>query len=301
MNRLATIIALLLVLLGGGETRGQSPLPPAAPVGKPGELIRAMRELTDINDTIPAFRATLPSAFREVGRNEIDDAFGQLRPVMERLRRARALFADDSVRIVHIGDSHVRGHLFPQATGNRLKETFGKVSYVDMGVNGATCITFTHPERVEQIAALRPELLILSFGTNESYNRRYNAAAHYRQIDELVNLLRQAMPDVPILLTTPPGSYDRFRRRGRRTRYAVNPRVQAAADVIRRYAGDHQLAVWDMFAAVGGDKRACVNWTDAKLMRPDHVHFLPEGYALQGDLLYEAFIKAYNRYVSALQ
>ena len=53
-----------------------------------------------------------------------------------------------------------------------------------------------------------------------------------------------------------------------------------------------------MYEVVGGKKRACKNWTEAKLMRPDHVHYLPEGYILQGNLLYQALIKAYNDYVS---
>ena len=35
----------------------------------------------------------------------------------------------------------------------------------------------------------------------------------------------------------------------------------------------------------------------AGLMRPDHVHFMPAGYTLQGELLYEAIVKTYNAYV----
>lgn len=86
--------------------------------------------------------------------------------------------SEDTVRIVHIGDSHIRGHIFPRTTGARLTETFGAISYTDMGVNGATCLTFTHPDRIAAIAALKPELLILSFGTNESHNRKYNSNVH---------------------------------------------------------------------------------------------------------------------------
>ena len=167
-----------------------------------------------------------------------------------------------------------------------------------MGVNGATCLTFTHPGRIADIAAMKPELLILSFGTNESHNRRYNVNLHYNQMDELVKLLRDSLPDVPILLTTPPGSYESFRQRRRKRTYAINPRTVTAAETIRRYAKDHRLLVWDMYDVVGGKRRACTNWTEAKLMRPDHVHYLPEGYILKGNLLYQAIIQAYNDYVS---
>ena len=165
-------------------------------------------------------------------------------PVFERLRQVRAGLSEDTVRILHIGDSHIRGHIYPQTTGTLLKETFGAVSYTDMGVNGATCLTFTHPGRIADIVALKPELLILSFGTNESHNRRYNVNLHYNQMDELIKLLRDSLPNIPILLTTPPGSYESFRQRRRKRTYAINPRTVTAAETIRRYAKDHRLLVW---------------------------------------------------------
>lgn len=279
------------------EATAQDRMPVCPPLGKTAKLIKPLREMNRANDTISVHIA-FPSAFRETGRNEIIDSIALLSPVFEHLRQLRAGLSEDTVRIVHIGDSHVRGHIYPQTTGTRLTETFGAVSYIDKGVNGATCLTFTHPDRIAEIAALKPELLILSFGTNESHNRRYNINVHYNQMDELVKLLRDSLPNVPILLTTPPGSYESFRQRRRRRTYAINPRTTIAAETIRRYAKDHRLLVWDMYDVVGGKRRACTNWTEANLMRPDHVHYLPEGYILQGNLLYQALIQAYNDYVS---
>lgn len=279
------------------EATAQDRIPACPPLSKTLKKIKPLREMTWANDTISA-QIFFPTAFRETGRNEIIDSIALLSPVFEHLRQVRAGLSEDTVRIVHIGDSHVRGHIYPQTTGARLTETFGAVSYIDKGVNGATCLTFTHPDRIAEIAALKPELLILSFGTNESHNRRYNMNVHYNQMDELVKLLRDSLPNVPILLTTPPGSYESFRQRRRRRTYAINPRTATAAETIRRYAKNNRLLVWDMYDVVGGKRRACTNWTEAKLMRPDHVHYLPEGYILQGNLLYQAIIKAYNDYVS---
>ena len=257
-----------------------------------------MREIKKTKDTIAFDRVSFPAGFRGMRENEIIDSISLLSPVFERLKKVHTRLSDDTVRIVHIGDSHVRGHIYPRTVGAHLTDTFGAVSYTDMGVNGATSLTFTHPERIADIVALQPELLILSFGTNESHNRSYNANTHYYQIDELVRLLKENLPDVPILLTAPPGSYESFRQRRRRVTYAVNPRTATAVATIRKYAKDHGLLVWDMYDVVGGKNRACQNWTGARLMRPDHVHYLPEGYVLQGNLLYEALIKAYNQYVS---
>lgn len=275
----------------------QDPIPAYPPQGKTLKGIKPLREMSWANDTI-AIQVAFPPAFRETGRNEIIDSISILAPVFEHLRQVRAGLSEDTVRIVHIGDSHVRGHIYPQTTGARLAETFGAVTYIDKGVNGATCLTFTHPGRIDEIAELKPELLILSFGTNESHNRRYNANIHYNQMDELIKLLQKRLPDVPILLTTPPGSYESFRQRRRKRTYSINPRTATAAETIRHYAKNHNLLVWDMYDVVGGKRRACTNWTEAKLMRPDHVHYLPEGYILQGNLLFQALINAYNDYVS---
>ena len=260
-----TLIGILGAPFSLSELAAQDRIPACPPPGKKQKTIKPLREMNWANDTI-SVQFSFPAAFRGMGRNEIVDSIALLTPVFERLRQVRAGLSEDTVRIVHIGDSHVRGHIYPQTTGARLIETFGAVSYIDKGVNGATCLTFTHPDRIAEIAALKPELLILSFGTNESHNRRYNVNVHYNQMDELVKLLQDSLPNV--------------------------------SETIRRYAKEHRLLVWDMYDVVGGKRRACVNWTEAKLMRPDHVHYLPEGYILQGNLLYQALINAYNDYVS---
>ncbi|MEO4800116.1 lipase, partial [Bacteroides uniformis] len=120
---------------------------------------------------------------------------------------------------------------------------------------------------------------------------------HYRQMDDLVRMLREKLPNVPMLMTTPPGSYESFRQRRRRRTYKINPRTAVAVQTIRRYADENGLAVWDMYEILGGTHRACLNWQEAGLMGPDHVHYLPDGYRLQGELFCQALLKAYNDYV----
>ena len=117
-------------------------------------------------------------------------------------------------------------------------------------------------------------------------------------MDELVKLIKADLPDVPMIFTTPPGSYESFRQRNRRRTYSINPRTVVAVDTIRRYAYEHKIAVWDMYNILGGSKRACKNWQEAGLMRPDHIHYMPDAYKLQGELLFEAIINAYNLYVT---
>ena len=245
---------------------------------------------------VPDFR--LPANFRGVTDNELTDPYGVLSPFWEALALTALNPSADSVRIAHIGDSHERGHVFPNRTAELMQAAFPRLSYRHYGINGATCVTFSNDDHLDVIAALRPDLLILSLGTNESYTGRYSASVHEQQLKELVLLLRRRLPDVPILLTTPPGSYNAVGR-GRRRSYRVNPRTELAARAITQFADENGLAVWDLFRVFGGARYACLNWKNARLMRPDHVHYLPEGYAIQGEWLFAALAKAYNNYVES--
>ena len=294
--RMKNLFITTLFLLCFFPLHAQDPIPSCPLISKATANCDTLRSYSQRTDTVAVPQIAFPSGFQQLGENELTDSLGILNPFWEKLRLLHAGFSTDTIRIVHIGDSHIRGRILPRTTGTLLTETFGAISYTDIGINGAFCTTFTRPDRISDIVALHPDLVILSFGTNESHNRRYNTLLHYRQMDELVRMLRDSLPNVPLLMTTPPGSYDSFRKIRRRT-YSINPRTAIAVETMRRFADDNGLAVWDMYEAVGGRQRACLNWQEAKLMRPDHVHYLPEGYVLQGELFYQALLKAYNDYV----
>lgn len=254
----------------------------------------------------------MPAVFRNTTENELTDPAGSLHPFWEKLGAL-----DRPLRIVHIGDSHVRGHVFPYVMRCSLEDDFGSkavenipvtyqtsgiaretgssgVVYHILGVNGATCQSFSTPEHIRQIADLHPDLVILSFGTNEAHGRRYNAFEHTAAMNYLIAELKASCPDVAFLMTTPPGAYVRNGRRGK----IINPRTPLVVENELKFAREHGIAIWDMYDIVGGKERACLNWNAAKMYQRDKIHFTHEGYTLQGLLLHEAFIKAYNHYVA---
>lgn len=254
----------------------------------------------------------MPAVFRNTTENELTDPAGSLHPFWEKLGAL-----DRPLRIVHIGDSHVRGHVFPYVMRCCLEDDFGSkavenipvtyqtsgiaretgsngVVYHILGVNGATCQSFSTPENIRQIADLHPDLVILSFGTNEAHGRRYNASEHTAAMNYLIAELKTSCPDVAFLMTTPPGAYVRNGRRGK----IINPRTPLVVENELKFAREHGIAIWDMYDIVGGKQRACLNWNAANMYQRDKIHFTHEGYTLQGLLLHEAFIKAYNHYVA---
>ena len=58
-------------------------------------------------------------------------------------------------------------------------------------------------------------------------------------------------------------------------------------------ASEHGLASWDLYNICGGEA-AVRNWIAAGLMRPDRVHYEPQGYAIQGKLLAEALLRCFE-------
>lgn len=186
----------------------------------------------------------------------------------------------------------------PTFYGFSLENGRNGVLYHSIGVNGACFLHYGRHPRVllKQAAALRPDLFILSMGTNEASGRNFVGDVFYGEIDLLVSEIRRLYPGVPVLLTTPP---DSFRRRTvkRRRVYSVNDNLEKVSLTLRRYAADHRLACWDLYTVTGG-KGSSQKWLDNGLMRADRIHYTEAGYRLQGMLLYEALTRSYAHYIT---
>lgn len=294
MNKIMKfILACIISTVGSTSILAQDELPSKAdPLGEM-KRIKPV-PLHSLHLDVPLQHIQVPTSFKGVKKNLIVDKSNSLAPFMEKLRLARADFLTDSVRVLHVGDSHIKGHFFTYRVRDLLQEDFSMLSYEDYGINGAVERTFNTPDRIRQIASFKPDLLILSFGTNTSNDRNYSSRYHYRELESLILQIRQLLPKTPILLTTPPGAFERLGR----NRYRLNKRTDLAVNVIKECAVDHELAYWDLYNAVGGVIYAPTNWMSANLMRPDHIHFYVEGYELQGNLLYKAIIQHYNEYIT---
>ncbi len=290
-------LLFLILLIAFPPLIGQDKLPMVARNEIPLDATLHLRSMHLSPDTIDIHSGIFPSFIID-SMNIIIDENKMLEPILDRLRNIKEKTSDDKIRIVHIGDSHVRGKMFPNKVRDRLQMEFGEsVEYESFGINGATSFTFTNPRWIKKVKQLNPDFLILSFGTNESHNKRYQKVVHLQQLDELIQLLKKEYGPLPILFTTPPGSYTNYRTRNRRRVYNKNTKTIEVTNAIKEYAQNHGYPLWDLFSTVGGEKGACKNWMSANLMRPDHVHFYQEGYELQGELLYQALMKQYNQYV----
>jgi lysophospholipase L1-like esterase len=176
--------------------------------------------------------------------------------------------------------------------GFSLTNGHAGILYHALGVNGARYVDFTNRKYIRQLSLLNPALIIVSLGTNESFGKNFSKPEFEKQIDSLINLINEELPNVFLLLTTPVETYKRLRSKQKRY-YARNENTAKAAEVITSYTKIKGLACWDLFAASGGSN-SCKNWFDAGMFARDRIHFTQKGYEEQGELLYKSMINSFN-------
>ena len=157
------------------------------------------------------------------------------------------------------------------------------VIYNSLGVNGAEYRHYTEAQYfAEQSTALSPDLIIISLGTNEAANSKFEEQIFYSQIDKMVNDLQNYNPKATILLTTPADNYVRKRK--------TNHVIKRVSSIIVNYCINNNLPYWDLYQISGGYKSAQY-WKKHHLFAKDFLHYSRQGYEVQGTLFYNALMK----------
>lgn len=168
------------------------------------------------------------------------------------------------------------------------KDTPGVV-YSAIGVNGAKCSDFNkYSLFFEQLPALEPDLFIISFGTNESFDK-LESMEFIESLNELIDNIRLFNENVEILVTTPQPS--QFGRKYK------NHLIEAYTKSIIEQAEIKNYAVWDMYHDLGGAKKVNENYKTG-LITSDKIHYTFKGYKKQADDFFQAFMLSYefNKY-----
>jgi len=172
-------------------------------------------------------------------------------------------------------------------SGIVLEKDDSGVVYHSIGVNGAKCSDYNkYPLFFEQLPALKPDLVIISLGTNESFDKMAGVA-YKDQLNLFIANVRAKNPDAAILVMTPAPSL--FKRKYPNTFVADYAKKTMIQETEKDYA------TWDLYSEMGG--LFSVNRNAAKgLMSGDKVHYSKAGYEKQGAMFSEAFMKAYDNF-----
>jgi lysophospholipase L1-like esterase len=168
----------------------------------------------------------------------------------------------------------------------------GGVTVSNLGQIGAQLSNFAHSSDAvlrAELAAWRPDLILLAFGTNEGFDPRFTMAGYaHRLRAQVARLRRFAGPETAIVLVGPPDAA---------TRSAALPGPECdegwhtpallaeVRDAQRALAAELHLAFWDWERAMGG-RCSALAWHRAGLMRDDHVHFNRDGGDLIGRMIF---------------
>ncbi|HWA73635.1 MAG TPA: GDSL-type esterase/lipase family protein [Polyangiaceae bacterium] len=149
-----------------------------------------------------------------------------------------------------------------------------------LGIDGArvaTALAWSEAPFEAEVAARRPELVTLAYGTNEAFDEQ-NVEAYDGQLSDLLGRLRRAAPAADCLVLGPP---DALASNGE-----TQPRVALISNVYARVAARLGCAFASGQALMGGPG-AFGSWLreDPPLSRSDRIHLTPRGYRRLGELL----------------
>lgn len=171
--------------------------------------------------------------------------------------------------------------------GLTMENNKGGLLYHNIGVNGARYDQYNiTPGFWKDLPSLKADLYIVSLGTNEAQKDSFNREAFQQQLSMFVENLRVASPGASVLITTAMDSYKKQK---------PNHILKQINDALADYCSKEKIALWDLYRITNG-LGSSRHWLKAGLMNKDRIHFLKEGYELQGKLLLSAIMNAYAGY-----
>ncbi len=193
----------------------------------------------------------------------------------------------DSLQITLEKDYNSQGNF--TLLGMTTESNPNGVMYHSIGVNGAHVPAFLRCQLfTEQLADLKPDMVILGLGINDAYGRRFSQARFEDHYGQLIDKIKAAAPNALIVFTTNNDSY-LYRR-------YVNKNGEKVKDSMFKMAKKYNAGVWDMFSVMGG-LNSIVLWQNNGLARSDKIHFTREGYLMIADLFFGALMKDFENYL----
>jgi lysophospholipase L1-like esterase len=161
------------------------------------------------------------------------------------------------------------------------------------------------PEAFE-LEQRRPALVIVAFGTNESFADGLDRDRYAARFRAAIAALQRYAPGAAILVLGPPDGNRHARDctpvascqpESDACAWQEPPNLAGVRSLQRRLARQQGWAYWDWFMAMGG---ACsidrMTAAEPPLAMPDHVHLSRSGYETIADLLFADLMREYDRW-----
>lgn len=173
-------------------------------------------------------------------------------------------------------------------SGLILKRNNPGLVYHGIGVNGARFKDYNKTSLFfKQLESLKADLFVISLGTNESFDQM-ETEDYLAHLEEFLSRIKAVNPQAAILISTPPPS---LVRRSRANHFAEN-----YAKELLDWGQQNNIAVWDMYTALGGNANIRANQSQGLVAR-DFVHYSIKGYEHTGAMLSEALLNGFYNYL----
>lgn len=159
--------------------------------------------------------------------------------------------------------------------------------YDGIGVNGARFADYNKVNLFfEQLKVLQPNLMVISLGTNEAFDK-LEKEKYIAELKHFIENVREVLPETSFLFTTPPPSLVR--------KNAPNVFAEEYASEILHLAEEYDIAVWDLYRVLGGNENIRNNYAKGMVAR-DYIHYTKQGYEQTSALFSEALLQAFFHY-----
>ena len=163
------------------------------------------------------------------------------------------------------------------------------VLYNSVGINGASLVSFLKQDLfVEQLQQVKPDLVILDYGTNDLASGKYDSIYFVSNLSKSIKRIKSVLPNVSIII---PSIQD----------FTVNGKnITVTSDYskfLRDFVKKNNLVLYDYFW-ISGAKKSMKKWLHAGIAKSDQIHLTQTGYVLKGELYGNAILNSFARYLA---
>ncbi len=178
-------------------------------------------------------------------------------------------------------------------TGVYLDNGMPGITYHGIGINGARVDSYLKCQDLKRdLRLVNPDLVIFGIGINDAAADTFTKDKFISDYSMLLDTILEVNPECALLFVTNNDSYKKVSRK----KYEVNPNGVLAEEAFMELGRRYNGAVWDFFDIMGG-LRSMQDWQDEGIAQKDKVHFTSSGYALIGDLLFNALMEKYTEHL----
>ncbi len=251
---------------GGGDYGGGGGSRSGSPSGGDGGAAASNAPRADVSDLQPL--KDVPSPTPNGG------GLAHLQEAIDRANNGGA-----PISVLQYGDSHIVAGTEPKAIEDALK-SLGPVQYDTMakvGISANYPLTDTANWLDKPIQKDNPDLIILSFGSNDSAGPQ-NQAAYEASYQKLIDNVRERAPNASILIVGPSDGDSITGANKGNTLPGLDAVVAAQRDVAQK----NGLDFFDLRQSMGGPG-SIEAWHANGLAGGDKLHFTTKGYELIGN------------------